>query len=102
MSTQQTISFQYKSLFFRLPNEYDWRKLLPAGVRDIIIIKLSISHFTMGIIELVRSDFAKSPFTNEAREALLNAATSLFPFGAKLEPASNRTLDIYFKRVYLL
>ncbi|POS86059.1 hypothetical protein EPUL_003744, partial [Erysiphe pulchra] len=61
--TQKTTKPQDKRLFIRLPNEHDW----------------------------LRSGFALSPSTNEAREALLNAAIRLTPFRAKLKSATNWT-----------
>ncbi|POS82406.1 hypothetical protein EPUL_004121, partial [Erysiphe pulchra] len=82
---------QDKRLFIRLPNEHDWRKLSPAGIREIIVIKLFISPSAIGIIKPVRPGFALSPCTNEAREALLNAAIRLSLSGAKLESATNWT-----------
>ncbi|POS85330.1 hypothetical protein EPUL_003323 [Erysiphe pulchra] len=89
--TQQTTKPQDKRLFICLSNEHDWRKLSPADILEIIVIKLSVSPSAIGTIKSVRSGFALSPCTNEAREAFLNAAIRLSPFGAKLESATNWT-----------
>ncbi|POS85109.1 hypothetical protein EPUL_006081, partial [Erysiphe pulchra] len=53
--------------------------------------RLVISPSAIGRIKPVGSGFALSPCTNEAQEALLNAAICLSPFGAKLESATNWT-----------
>lgn len=78
-----------KRLFLRLPQEHEWRKLSPAGIREVIVKKLSISPTLVGKIKPVRSGFALSPCSTEAREKILNAANGLFLTGAKLEAATN-------------
>ncbi|RKF84337.1 putative eka-like protein [Golovinomyces cichoracearum] len=89
--TQQATRPQDKRLFIHLTDGHDWCKLSPAGIREIIVNKLAISASAIGTIKPVRSGFALSPCTNEARDALLNAAIRLSPFGAKLESATNWT-----------
>ncbi|POS82430.1 hypothetical protein EPUL_004026, partial [Erysiphe pulchra] len=76
-------------LFVRLPQDYDWRKLSPAGIREVVVKKLSISPTLIGKIKPVHSGFALSPCSTEAREKLLNAGNGFFLSGAKLEPATN-------------
>lgn len=77
-----------KRLFVRLPLEHEWRKLSPAGIRDVIDKKLAISPSLFGKIKPVKSGFALSPCSTEARENILNAGNSLFLSGAKLESAT--------------
>ncbi|KHJ30755.1 putative eka-like protein [Erysiphe necator] len=76
-------------LFVRIPQEHEWRKLSPAGIREIIVQKLSISPSLIGKIKPVDSGFALSPCSTEARQAILDAGNGLFLSGAKLEPATN-------------
>ncbi|KHJ34673.1 putative eka-like protein [Erysiphe necator] len=76
-------------LFVRLSKEHEWRKLSPAGIRDVVVKKLSISPTSIGLIKPVRTGFALSPRNNEAREALLKLSLRLSSFGAKLEPATS-------------
>lgn len=78
-----------KRLFVRLPADHEWRKLLPAGIREVIVKKLSISPTLIGKIKLVHSGFALSPCSSEAQENILKAGNGLFLTGAKLEPATN-------------
>ncbi|POS81941.1 hypothetical protein EPUL_006228, partial [Erysiphe pulchra] len=78
-----------KRLFVRLPHEHEWRKLSPAGVREVVVRKLSISPTLIGKIKPVRSGFALSPCNTEARDKILNAGNGLFLTGAKLEAATN-------------
>lgn len=78
-----------KRLFVRLPKEHDWRKLSPAGIREVLVKKLMISPSLIGKIKPVQSGFALSPCSTEAREAILEAGNGLFLSGAKLEPATN-------------
>ena len=80
---------EYRRLLIRLSENHDWRKLSPAGIREVIVRKPSISPTSISSIKPVRSGFAISPRNNEAREALLRAAIRLSQFGAKLEPATN-------------
>ncbi|KHJ31409.1 putative eka-like protein [Erysiphe necator] len=75
-------------LFVRLPLEHEWRKLSPAGIREMIVKRLSISPASIGLIKSVRSGFALSPCSIEARENILKASGGLFLSGAKLEPAT--------------
>ncbi|KHJ31585.1 putative eka-like protein [Erysiphe necator] len=42
-------------LFVRIPQEHEWRKLSPAGIREIIVQKLSISPSLIGKIKPVHS-----------------------------------------------
>ncbi|KHJ35987.1 putative eka-like protein [Erysiphe necator] len=76
-------------LFVRLSNEHEWRKLSPAGIREVVFKKLSISPTSIGLIKPVRTGFALSPRNNEAREALLKLSLRLSSFEAKLEPATS-------------
>lgn len=76
-------------LFVRIPVEHEWRKLSPAGLREVIVKKLSISPSLIGKIKPVHSGFALSPCNNEAREAILAAANGLFMTGARLDQATN-------------
>ncbi|KAI0991682.1 hypothetical protein K3495_g16505, partial [Podosphaera aphanis] len=78
-------------LFVRIPVEHEWRKLSPAGLREVIVNKLSISPSLIGKIKPVHSGFALSPCNNEAREAILAAANGLFMTGARLDQATNWT-----------
>ncbi|KHJ33121.1 putative eka-like protein [Erysiphe necator] len=78
-----------KRLFVRVPQEHEWRKLSPAGIREVLVRKLSISPTLIGKIKPVHSGFALSPCCVEAREAILNAGNGLFLTGAKLESATN-------------
>ncbi|KHJ34843.1 putative eka-like protein [Erysiphe necator] len=78
-----------KRLFVRLPVDHEWRKLSPAGIREVIVKKLSISPTLIGKIKPVHSGFALSPCSSEARENILKAGNGLFLTGAKLEPATN-------------
>ncbi|KHJ31232.1 putative eka-like protein [Erysiphe necator] len=78
-----------KRLFVRLPLEHEWRKLSPSGIREVIVNKLAISPSLLGKIKPVKSGFALSPCSTEARENILNAGNGLFLTGAKLEPATN-------------
>ncbi|POS82481.1 hypothetical protein EPUL_005631, partial [Erysiphe pulchra] len=78
-----------KRLFVRLPQDHEWRKLSPAGIREIIVQKLAISPSSFGKIKPVNSGFALSPCSSEARETILNAGNGLFLSGAKLEAATN-------------
>ncbi|POS84807.1 hypothetical protein EPUL_004044 [Erysiphe pulchra] len=66
-----------------------WRKLSPAGIREIIVRKLSILPALLGKIKAIHSGFALSPCNTEARETILNAGNGLFLSGAKLEAATN-------------
>ncbi|KHJ30992.1 putative eka-like protein [Erysiphe necator] len=80
-----------RRLFVRLPQEHEWRKLSPAGIREVFVNKLAISPALFGKIKPVNSGFALSPCSTEARETMLNAGNGLFLSGAKLEPATNWT-----------
>ena len=78
-----------KRPFLRLPQEHKWRKLSTAGIREVIVKKVSISPTLIGKIKPVHSGFVLSPCSTEAREKILNAANGLFLTGAKLEAATN-------------
>ncbi|POS83045.1 hypothetical protein EPUL_005736, partial [Erysiphe pulchra] len=73
-------------LFVRISQEHEWRKLSPAGIREIIVQKLSISPSLIGKIKPFHSGFALSPCSTEARQTILDAGNCLFLSGAKLEP----------------
>ncbi|KAI0992495.1 hypothetical protein K3495_g15690, partial [Podosphaera aphanis] len=60
---------QDRRLFLRLPPEHEWRKLSPAGIRDIVVKKMAISPAYIRQIKPVRSGFALSPSNPNAREA---------------------------------
>ncbi|POS85814.1 hypothetical protein EPUL_001067 [Erysiphe pulchra] len=76
-------------LFVRLPQDHEWRKLSPAGIRKVIVKKLHISPSLIGKIKPVHSGCALSPCNSEARGEVLKAGNSLFMSGAKLEAATN-------------
>ncbi|POS86106.1 hypothetical protein EPUL_002531 [Erysiphe pulchra] len=78
-------------LFVRLPQEHEWHKLSPAGIREVIVRKLAISPALFGKIKPVHSGFALSPCRTEARETILNAGNGLFLPGVKLESTTNWT-----------
>ncbi|KHJ35772.1 putative eka-like protein [Erysiphe necator] len=78
-----------KRLFLRLPQEHEWKKLSPAGIREIVVKKLAISPSLIGKIKPVHSGFALSPSSIEARDKILDAGNGLFFSGAKLEEATN-------------
>ncbi|KHJ34061.1 putative eka-like protein [Erysiphe necator] len=65
--------------------------LSPAGLREVIVKRLSISPASIGLIKPVLSGFAISPSNEESRKNLLAAAGGLFMSGATLEAASNWT-----------
>ncbi|KHJ34622.1 putative eka-like protein [Erysiphe necator] len=65
--------------------------LSPAGFREIITKRLSVSPASIGLIKPVRSGFALSPYSSDSRKNLLSAARGLFISGATLETASNWT-----------
>ncbi|KAI0998193.1 hypothetical protein K3495_g10000 [Podosphaera aphanis] len=73
-------------LFIRLPINHDWRRLSLTGLRNVIIKRMSVSTTTIGLIKPVRSGFALSPNSVQAREELLKAFGGLFLLGATLEP----------------
>ncbi|KHJ30405.1 putative eka-like protein [Erysiphe necator] len=87
----QTSTGSDKRLFLRLTDDHEWRKLSPAGIREIVVKKLSISPASISTIKPVRSGFALSLYKDETRQELLKAAIRLSPFDAKLEAASNWT-----------
>lgn len=78
-----------KRLFLRLPHEHEWRKFSPAGIREVIVKKLSTSPTLIGKIKPVNSGLALSPYSTEARKKILNAGNGLSLTGAKLEAATN-------------
>ncbi|KHJ35253.1 putative eka-like protein [Erysiphe necator] len=82
---------QNKRLFLRLTNDHEWRKLSPAGIREIVVKKLSTSSASISKIKPVRSGFALSLYKDQTRQEFLKAAIRLSPFDAKLEAASNWT-----------
>lgn len=78
-------------LFVRLPADHEWRALSPAGLREVIVKRLSVSPASIGLIKPVRSGFALSPCNSESKERLLAAAGGLFMSSATLKTASNWT-----------
>ncbi|KHJ30636.1 putative eka-like protein [Erysiphe necator] len=88
-TTSSMKAISEKRLFLRLPQEYEWHKLSPAGVREVMAKKIHISPSLIGKIKLVHSSFALSPSNLEAQEEMLKAGNGLFLSGAKLEPATN-------------
>ncbi|KHJ35305.1 putative eka-like protein [Erysiphe necator] len=78
-------------LFVRLPADHEWRALSPAGLREVIVKRLSVSPASIGLIKPVRSGFALCPSSSESSKNLLAAAGGLFMSGATLEAASNWT-----------
>ncbi|KAI0994567.1 hypothetical protein K3495_g13614, partial [Podosphaera aphanis] len=76
-------------LFVRLSREHEWRKLSPAGLRELVVKRLSISPTLIGKIKPVNSGFALSPSSSSAKDELLKAENGLFLSGTKLEAASN-------------
>ncbi|POS83107.1 hypothetical protein EPUL_004738 [Erysiphe pulchra] len=79
----------YTRLFVCLPQEHEWRKLSPVGIRQVIVKKLAISPALFGKIKPVHSGFALSPCSTVARETILNAGKGFSFSGAKLEAATN-------------
>ncbi|POS84115.1 hypothetical protein EPUL_002931 [Erysiphe pulchra] len=59
--------------FVRLPQEHEWRKLSPAGIREVIVKKLAISPALFGKIKPVNSGFALCLCSTVARKTILNA-----------------------------
>ncbi|KHJ32131.1 putative eka-like protein [Erysiphe necator] len=88
-TTSPTKAISDKRHFLRLPQEHKWRKLSPAGIREVIVKKLLISPSLMRKIKPVHSGFALSPSSSEAQEQILKAENGLFLSGTKLEPATN-------------
>ncbi|KHJ30519.1 putative eka-like protein [Erysiphe necator] len=78
-----------KGIFLRVPQEHEWRKLSPAGIREVLIKKLAISPASIGRIKPINSGFALSPSNNDARELIMKAEHGLFLPGTKLELATN-------------
>ncbi|KAI0997117.1 hypothetical protein K3495_g11070 [Podosphaera aphanis] len=78
-----------KRLFAQSPLEYEWRKLSPAAIPELIVKRILVSPYCICRIKPVRSGFALSPCKSEARECLSKASNRLFLPGAKLEPAAN-------------
>ncbi|POS81813.1 hypothetical protein EPUL_006290, partial [Erysiphe pulchra] len=78
-------------LSLRLSADHEWRALSPAGIREVIVKRLSVSPASIGLIKPVRSGFALSPCNSESRKNLLAAAGGLIMSGATLEAASNWT-----------
>ena len=78
-----------KRLFICLTCDHEWLKLSPAGIREVVVKRLSVSPSLIGRIKAVNSGFAITPCSNEAREELIKAENGLFLSGAKLEPATN-------------
>ncbi|KHJ35095.1 putative eka-like protein [Erysiphe necator] len=76
-------------LFVRLPINHEWRTLSLSGLREVIVKRLGVSPASIGLIKPVRTGFALSPCSSEAREALLQTSSRLLNTGAKIEPASN-------------
>ncbi|POS82439.1 hypothetical protein EPUL_005781 [Erysiphe pulchra] len=88
-AASQRLALSDKRLFVRLPQEHEWRKLSPAGIREVIVKKLHISPSLIGRIKPVHSGFALSPCSPEASEEIIKAGNGLFLSGAKLETATN-------------
>ncbi|POS82309.1 hypothetical protein EPUL_006571 [Erysiphe pulchra] len=78
-----------KRLFVFLSQDHEWRKLSPAGIREIIVQKLAISPSLFGKIKPVNSGFALSPCSSKAWETIFNTGNGRFYAGAKLEVATN-------------
>ncbi|KHJ30669.1 putative eka-like protein [Erysiphe necator] len=70
--TSLPVSTAETRLFVPLAQDHEWRKLSPAGIREVIVKKLHIS-----------------PKLIEAREEILKAGNGLFLSGAKLDAATN-------------
>ncbi|KHJ31097.1 putative eka-like protein [Erysiphe necator] len=87
--TSSTKAISDNRLFLRLPQDQEWCKLSPAGVREVMVKKLHISPSIISRIKPVHSGFALSPSNSEVREKILKAENGLFLSGAKLEPATN-------------
>ncbi|POS81994.1 hypothetical protein EPUL_006669, partial [Erysiphe pulchra] len=88
---QSSLNTEVKRLFIRLSQDHEWCNLSPAGIREVIVRKLSISQTCIKFIKPVRSGFALSPYNTQAREALLQTAVRLSSLGTKLESATNWT-----------
>ncbi|KHJ31294.1 putative eka-like protein [Erysiphe necator] len=96
--TKQSVSNKNKSptlatadirLFIRLPQDNKWRKLSPAGVREVIVRKLVIPPTLFGKLKPVNSGFAINLNSTVARETILNPGKGFSFSGAKLKPATN-------------
>ena len=77
-----------KRVFLRLPHDHEWRKLSPAGIREVVVKNLSVSPVSFGRVKPVRSGFALSPSNEKWRDEILKAGNGLFLTGAKIEPAT--------------
>ncbi|KHJ33588.1 putative eka-like protein [Erysiphe necator] len=88
---QSSLNTEDKRLFIRLSQDHEWRNLSPAGIREVIVRKLSISPTCIKFIKPVRSGFALSPCNIQAREALFQSAIRLSSLNVKLESATNWT-----------
>ncbi|KHJ30543.1 putative eka-like protein [Erysiphe necator] len=89
--TQSSLNTEDKRQFIRLSQGHEWCKLSPAGIREIIVRKLSISTTCIKFFNPVQSGFALSPCNTQAREALLQTTIRLSSLGVKLESATNLT-----------
>ena len=78
-----------KRIFLRLPQEHEWRKLSPSGIREVAVRHLEVSPSAFGRIKSVRTSFALSPCNDATREETLKAANGFSLSGAKIEPAAN-------------
>ncbi|KHJ30337.1 putative eka-like protein [Erysiphe necator] len=78
-----------KRIFLRVPQEHEWRKLSPAGIREALVKMLAISPASISRIKPTDSGSALSPSNNDARELIMKAENGPFLSGTKLEPAIN-------------
>ncbi|POS83837.1 hypothetical protein EPUL_004284 [Erysiphe pulchra] len=86
-------------LFVRISAEHEWRKLSPAGIREVIVKRLVVSPVSIGLIKPVHPGFVLTPNNIVAREKLLKASGGLFLSGAKLEQAIQCSINTLQCRV---
>ncbi|POS88216.1 hypothetical protein EPUL_000796 [Erysiphe pulchra] len=79
-------------LFVRLPQEHEWRKLSPAGNREVMAKKSSIPPSIIGKIKPVHTGFALSLSGKEAREDMCRATTKCRDCGGPYRSESRRCL----------
>ncbi|POS82181.1 hypothetical protein EPUL_005918, partial [Erysiphe pulchra] len=86
-------NLQDNRLFICLPAYHEWCNLSPAGIRKIVVKRLSFSPAQIDTIKPVHSGFAISPRNNSTRQELLKNSLRLSSSGAKLEAAPSGNLS---------
>ncbi|KHJ36012.1 putative eka-like protein [Erysiphe necator] len=66
VNKDNSASLSHKRLIFRLPQEHEWSKLSPAGIREVVVKRLAISPPLIGKIKPIHWEFALSPCSAEA------------------------------------